>query len=725
MKSLCKSSSLPHPADLRAPLLVAALSLALVLAAPAGAAEPLASITPGPVSFGFNGNGELGNGTTVSSTVGVPVGPLGTVTAVSAGGFHSLGLLNSGRVMSWGYDGYGELGNGTTGSSEVPVEVQDLSGVTAISAGEFHSLALVGRAGTVAAWGANNDGQLGNGTTTSSDIPVQVPGLSGVRSVSAGGCGPYPEGHSLALLDNGTVMAWGDNEYGQLGNGTTTNSDVPTEVPGLHEVVAISAGELFSLALLRNGRVMAWGRNNVGQLGGGTINPEITVPVEVTELSAVTAISAGGCGGSSEGHSLALLSNGTVMAWGANGYGELGNGTTADSDAPVRVAGLRNATAIATGTSHSVALLQNGTVMGWGGNYSGQLGDGSTTSTDVPVAAAELRSVTAISAGGYHTLALVGAPASPPAPPTPPTPPAPPAPPTPPAPPAGGTQPNVIIGVSDGSGWGPLDARRFLEGGLTSERLEASGSRSGLAESLANGFSNDTVIVGNTPDGQPLSAVNVPAWTASTLAQVTVGAGLGVTLFEVGNEMYLKGNGGGNGEQATYAEMYVSLAQAVRAAGLKVKLLFNSFGSHWIAGAVSAQPSLKTLIDGFTNHPYGLARENREGKWGPGAMEAMHAEAVSLGVVNTDFYVTEFGVEDGIGPKPQVGSSGPAQQAERIRAVYEELIGTGYVRGIWYYQTHDDSTGKWGLIEPQVNGSSPFIPREALGVIEKFAAAED
>jgi hypothetical protein len=97
---------------------------------------------------------------------------------------------------------------------------------------------------------------------------------------------------------------------------------------------------------------------------------------------------------------------------------------------------------------------------------------------------------------------------------------------------------------------------------------------------------------------------------------------------------------------------------------------------------------------------------------------------VSLGVVNTDFYVTEFGVEDGIGPKPQVGSSGPAQQAERIKAVYEELIGTGYVKGIWYYQTHDDSTGKWGLIEPQENGSSPFVPREALGVIEGFAKAD-
>jgi hypothetical protein len=167
--------------------------------------------------------------------------------------------------------------------------------------------------------------------------------------------------------------------------------------------------------------------------------------------------------------------------------------------------------------------------------------------------------------------------------------------------------------------------------------------------------------------------------------------------------------------------MYVSLHNAVTAAGVRATLLFNSFGAGWIPGAVKAQPSLKTLIDGFTNHPYGLAHENSGGKWGPGAMEQMHGEAVADGVANTSFYVTEFGVEDGIGPKPQVGSSGPAQQAERIKAVYNEFLATGYVKGCWYYQGHDDSTGKWGLIEPQTSGSSPFIPRPSLAVVESFA----
>jgi alpha-tubulin suppressor-like RCC1 family protein len=372
----------------RAPAAAAGLALAFGVAAPASSADPLVSTSPGAVGVGFNGNGELGDGTTISSDVAVRVTAPDAVTAVAAGGYHSLGLLNTGEVMSWGYNGYGELGDGTTANSEVPVEVPGLNGVTAISAGEFHSLALLG-AGTVMAWGANNDGQLGDGTTSNSDTPVEVRGLTGVAAVSAGGCGRFPEGHSLALLTTGRVMAWGGNQYGQLGNGTTSGSDVPVEVPGLREVVAVSAGEFFSLALLKNGRVMAWGRNNLGQLGDGTTSPAIDVPVEVTELAGVTAISAGGCGGSSEGHSLALLSNGAVTAWGYNGSGELGNGTTANSDVPVKVRGLAGVTAVSAGTSHSVALRQNGTVAAWGANYSGQLGDGSTTPSDVPVAMTE------------------------------------------------------------------------------------------------------------------------------------------------------------------------------------------------------------------------------------------------------------------------------------------------------------------------------------------------
>jgi hypothetical protein len=291
-------------------------------------------------------------------------------------------------------------------------------------------------------------------------------------------------------------------------------------------------------------------------------------------------------------------------------------------------------------------------------------------------------------------------------------------PPTTPTQPVGTGSSGVIIGVNGGSGWGPEDGHKFIALGITSERT---GSPSQDAFSAEMGFKNDTVIVGDTNDSSPLSSVNTSSWTASALEEVRAAVSHGYTLLEVGNEMYLKANGGGNKEEAKYAEMYVSLANAVNSAGIKATLMFNSFGEGWISGALKAQPSLKTLIDAFSNHPYGLAHENSSGKWGPGAMEQMHAEAVSLGIVNTNFYITEFGVEDGIGPKPQVGSSGPAQQAERIKSVFEELIGTGYVKGIWYYQAHDDSTGKWGLIEPQASGSSPFVARPSLTVVSAFA----
>ena len=682
------------------------------------------------MAFGFNGNGELGNGGITSSDAPVAVNQLSEASAISAGGYHSLALLDNGTVRAWGYNGYGELGDGTATTSYAPVEVQGLQGVTAVSAGEFHSLALLS-SGNVMAWGGNNDGQLGDGSTANSDVPVEVGGLSGATAISAGGCGRFAEGHSLALLSNGTVMAWGDNEYGQLGDGSTANSDVPVEVSGLKEVVAVSAGEFFSLALLKDGTVLAWGRNDLGQLGdGGT--QESDVPVVVQQLSGATAISAGGCAGSPEGHSLALLGNGTVKSWGYNAYGQLGDGNAINSDVPVEVSGLTGVTAIAAGGSHSLALRETGTVAAWGGNYSGQLGSDIPTGTDLPVEVAGLSGATSISAGEYHSLALIGAPPAPPSPPPPPT----------------GPQPNVIIGLSDGSGWGPSDSRRFLEGGISSERVEAGGQSAKIAESIADGWRNDTVIVGNTPDGQPLSTVNIPEWTARALAEVREAAAHGVTLLEVGNETVLKGtkvNANGEtihqSEPAKYAEMFMSLANAVNAAGIKgVKLLFSSDGDYqrpdktwsqmsrgggWVADALKAEPGLISRVDGFVSHPYGRAHTTTPEHGGPGGMEDQHANVVALGFQHTDYYLTEYGVQWTPGQEGPINAPTQALQAAWIKEAYEEFVALPYVRGIWYYQSHDDGTGAWGLIEPQLNGLSPFIPREALGVVEGFAKAED
>jgi alpha-tubulin suppressor-like RCC1 family protein len=269
--------------------------------------------------------------------------------------------------------------------------------------------------GGVMAWGDNAYGQLGDGTTTGpetcvsgspcSTIPVAVSGLKEVVALA-----PADGFHSLALLSNATVMAWGDNKNGQLGNGTHTGpetcvsgspcSTTPVAVSGLKEVTAIGAGYEHSLALLSNGTVMAWGNNGFGELGNGTTTNS-DAPVPVSGLTEVVAISAG------YEDSFALRKNGTVMAWGYNVRGELGNGTTTNSDAPVPVSGLTEVVAISAGFEHSVALLKNGTVMDWGENSVGQLGNGMTTNSSVPVAVSGLKEVAAIKAGAYHSHAIL------------------------------------------------------------------------------------------------------------------------------------------------------------------------------------------------------------------------------------------------------------------------------------------------------------------------------
>jgi len=207
--------------------------------------------------------------------------------------------------------------------------------------------------------------------------------------------------HSLALMSNGTVRAWGSNKEGQLGVGASTdNSLVPIPITGLTGVSAISAGDDHSLALMNTGTIMGWGQNLYGEVGNGD-NVTHYIPVSVANLTNMTAISAGGF------YSVALKNDGTVWAWGRNDVGQLGNGTTTNSLVPVQVSVLTNVKAISAGQDHTLALKSDGTVWAWGRNNMGQLGDGTTVDALVPVQVVSISGVSAISAGEVHSLALL------------------------------------------------------------------------------------------------------------------------------------------------------------------------------------------------------------------------------------------------------------------------------------------------------------------------------
>ena len=327
------------------------------------------------VSWGSNAFGQLGDGTIINSVkvdpnqfplpvFGVQVPGLSSVQAVAAGGNHTVALKSDGTVAAWGYNGGGQLGDGTIIDRWSPVTVPGLSGVVALAAGNAHTVALKAD-GTVWAWGNNMSGQLGNGWQTSIS-PMMVPGLTGVIAVSAG------QDHTLALKSDGTVWAWGGNLFGQLGVGTLVSAYTPVQVPGLSGVVSLAAGANFSVALKSDGTIWAWGDNSSGQLGNANtaVNPKS--PILVAGVTGV-AVVAGGY------HMEVLKSDGTVIGWGSNNFGQLGNGAYVGGASPVVPTGflgnvLTGIISLSAGTLHTVALRADGTVWAWGNNGSGQLG---------------------------------------------------------------------------------------------------------------------------------------------------------------------------------------------------------------------------------------------------------------------------------------------------------------------------------------------------------------
>lgn len=336
----------------------------------AGHGSSFAVATDGTVwAWGQNVYGQLGDGSTTNRTSPVQVQGLTGTIAVDASYLFSLALKSDGTVWSWGYNYYGQLGNGSTKDQTTSAQVQGLTGVIAISAGVNHSLALKND-GTVWAWGGNGIGQLGDGTLNDRSTPVQVQGFTGITAIAGG------DGRSMALKSDGTVWIWGDYSSGTFEEiGQLLNRAVPVQVQGLTGVIAIAQGDHYSLAVKNDGTVWAWGWNNYGQLGDGTATGRPT-PVQVQGLTSVRAIAA------SNVHSLAIKNDGTVWTW---GFTFTGNGYISLQFTPVLVQELAGVTAVSAGFNHTLALKSDGTVWALGDNYGGQLGDGTTTDRYVPV----------------------------------------------------------------------------------------------------------------------------------------------------------------------------------------------------------------------------------------------------------------------------------------------------------------------------------------------------
>ena len=408
--------------------------------------------------WGQGGSGRLGNNSTTNSSIPVAVQmPAGvSFQSIATGSNHTCAITTTGHAYCWGANGYGRLGNNSTTDSSIPVAVQMPAGVSfqSIAADYYHTCAIT-TTGHAYCWGMNNQGQLGNNSTTDSLTPVAVQMPAGVsfQSIAAGVF------HTCAITTTGQAYCWGANGYGQLGNNSTTGSRIPVAVqmPAGISFQSIVADYFHTCAITTTGHAYCWGMNQHGQLGNnstaGSLTPlavssvGVNVPVEQsasrlyewnnavqpgTPLAATNAVATLPEVGSSfrirvgltaagnktlqsitagYAHTCALTTTGQAYCWGRNEYGQLGNNSTTNSRIPVAVqmpAGVARFQSITTNSFHTCALTTEGKAYCWGWNVDGQLGNNSTTDSSIPAAVQMPAGVSfqSITAGYYHTCAL-------------------------------------------------------------------------------------------------------------------------------------------------------------------------------------------------------------------------------------------------------------------------------------------------------------------------------
>lgn len=297
---------------------------------------------------------------------------------VASGWNFSLGIKTDGTIWAWGYNGNGQLGNGTSIDCNTPTQIGNFNNWKSISGGPYFSLAIK-TDGTLWGWGQNDYGQLGDGTIISKDTPTQI-GIDNTWKAIVIGPDDWVlgKGHTIALKTDNTLWAWGGNSFGQLGDGTTTDKQIPIQIGTDVNWASITTGHNHSLAIKTDGTLWAWGWNNLGQLGDGTTNDQI-VPIQIGTATNWKIISAG------NGYSLGIKTDGTLWAWGNGANGRLGDGTNLDQHTPIQIGNLTSWKYIYSGLLQSHGIKTDGTLWAWGYNNNGELGDGTYVTKSVPV----------------------------------------------------------------------------------------------------------------------------------------------------------------------------------------------------------------------------------------------------------------------------------------------------------------------------------------------------
>jgi alpha-tubulin suppressor-like RCC1 family protein len=331
-------------------------------------------------AWGGNGAGQLGDGSTDSTSTPALVVTDDDWSGLEAGTNFACGVRVTGTLWCWGANDHGQLGDGTTSERHVPTEIGAESGWKSVSAGGDHTCAIR-TDGTLWCWGANDKGQLG---TTDDDVPTQVGTDAGWTSINAGG------DHTCATRTDGTLWCWGDDDHGQLG---TADDDVPTQVGTDTNWKRVSTGADHTCAVRTTGTLWCWGDDDHGQLG----TTEDDVPAQVGADTDWRSVSTGG------DHTCAVRTKGTLWCWGDDDHGQLG---TTEDDTPTQVGTDTDWKTVSAGGDHTCAVRTTGTLWCWGDNDHGQLGNATTTERHVPTQAGGASDWAIVTSGGAFTLGL-------------------------------------------------------------------------------------------------------------------------------------------------------------------------------------------------------------------------------------------------------------------------------------------------------------------------------